>query len=134
MPMRISGMSSGLDIDKIVSDLMKAERIPLDKMFQKKQIYLWKEDAYRSINAKLASLRDYLNTMKYSADWTKNKVTSSDTTKLTASADSTATPGTHTVTITALASGASKTSSAGISAQQLTGSAISGATITSSGT
>ncbi len=28
---RVSGLASGMDIDQIVSDLMKAERMPIDK-------------------------------------------------------------------------------------------------------
>lgn len=32
---RIGGLASGMDIDQIVSDLMKAERMPLDKIKQK---------------------------------------------------------------------------------------------------
>ena len=36
--MRITGMASGMDIDKMVSDLMKAERIPQDKLRQKKDL------------------------------------------------------------------------------------------------
>ena len=36
--MRIGGLASGMDIDTLVGDLMKAERIPLDKIKQKKYI------------------------------------------------------------------------------------------------
>ncbi|MEX3621436.1 flagellar hook-associated protein 2 [Viridibacillus arvi] len=51
--MRISGLASGMDTDKIISDLMKAQRIPLDKITQKKQYTQWQLDDYRSINRKL---------------------------------------------------------------------------------
>ena len=36
--MRISGLASGMDIDAIVYDLMKAERMPLDKIIKRKPI------------------------------------------------------------------------------------------------
>lgn len=51
--MRISGMVSGMDIDKIVSDLMKANRIPLDKITQKKSYLEYQLNDYRSINRDL---------------------------------------------------------------------------------
>lgn len=56
MTMRISGLASGMDIDQIVSDLMKAERIPLDKMSQKKQTLEWQRDDYREMNKLLNDL------------------------------------------------------------------------------
>lgn len=54
--MRIVGLASGMDIDALVKDLMKAERIPLDKMFQQKQIFEWQRDSYREINKLLDEL------------------------------------------------------------------------------
>lgn len=41
MAIRISGLASGMDIDDIVSKLMKTERVPLDKLTQKKQTLEW---------------------------------------------------------------------------------------------
>ena len=34
--LRIGGIASGLDTEQIVSDLMRAERIPLDRVYQQK--------------------------------------------------------------------------------------------------
>lgn len=42
MAIRISGLASGMDIDEIVSKLMKTERVPLDKLTQKKQTLEWR--------------------------------------------------------------------------------------------
>ena len=39
--MRIGGLASGMDIDKLVSDLMKAERQPMNKMEQDKSWLEW---------------------------------------------------------------------------------------------
>ncbi|WP_257350306.1 flagellar hook-associated protein 2 [Pseudalkalibacillus decolorationis] len=58
--MRIGGLASGMDIDKIVSDLMKAERIPLDKMEQEKQLLEWKRDDYRDMNKLLTDLDSFI--------------------------------------------------------------------------
>lgn len=53
---RIGGLASGMDIDQLVGDLMKAERMPLDKISQKKQYTEWQRDDFRSMNTKLLEL------------------------------------------------------------------------------
>jgi flagellar hook-associated protein 2 len=49
-PMRIGGLASGMDIDQIVSDLMRAERMRVDKLYQQKQVMEWQKADYREIN------------------------------------------------------------------------------------
>lgn len=78
MTIRITGMSSGMDIDQLVADLMKAERIPLTKKTQKKTTTQYKMDLYRDVNAKLMALRDNINKMRFSADFSGVKATSSN--------------------------------------------------------
>jgi len=51
--MRISGLASGFDTEKMVSDLMQAHRIPMDKITQKKQYLEWQLDNYRATNRQL---------------------------------------------------------------------------------
>lgn len=63
--MRISGFSSGLDIDSMVKELMQAQRAPLDKLNQQKQLLDWKRDAYRSHSTKMVSfVNDKLSSLK----------------------------------------------------------------------
>lgn len=50
---RLSGLSSGMDIDSIVEKLMKAESAKMEKLQQQKQKYEWQRDAYREIDLKL---------------------------------------------------------------------------------
>ena len=45
-----------MDIDEIVTNLMKAERIPLDKIHQKKTYTEWQRDDYRTMNTALSEL------------------------------------------------------------------------------
>ncbi len=59
-PMRVGGLASGMDIDELVKKLMMAERVPLDKLQQKKQIYEWQRDAYRDVNKKLQTFDTYI--------------------------------------------------------------------------
>ncbi len=48
-----------MDIDSIVEKLMKAERMPLNKAFQRKQTFEWQRDAYRNVNTTLRKLEDF---------------------------------------------------------------------------
>lgn len=88
--MRIGGLASGMDIDTLVSDLMKAERIPLDKLTQKKQTLEWQRDDYRAMNTALKELDDMLfinqDSIGKQATFMKKTVTSSDDSKVTAKA------------------------------------------------
>ncbi|WP_054704383.1 flagellar cap protein FliD N-terminal domain-containing protein [Bacillus sp. JCM 19041] len=54
--MRLSGLSSGLDIDQMMKDLMRAERIPVNKLEKQRTELGWKMDAYREINVKMQAL------------------------------------------------------------------------------
>ena len=58
MPIRISGLASGMDIDTTIKELMKAHRKPLDKLTQQKQIWEWNREDYRSINSKLMDFKN----------------------------------------------------------------------------
>ncbi|SDI44943.1 flagellar filament capping protein FliD [Natribacillus halophilus] len=51
--MRIAGMASGMDIDQMVADLMRAERAPQDKYVQEQTFKNWQVDAYRELNTKV---------------------------------------------------------------------------------
>ncbi|MBS4219352.1 flagellar filament capping protein FliD [Bacillus sp. FJAT-49711] len=76
--MRIAGLASGMDIESMVKDLMRAERMPLDKLKQKKQILEWQRDDYRALNTKLLSFRDKLANLKLTPNYRARTVTSSN--------------------------------------------------------
>jgi flagellar hook-associated protein 2 len=110
--MRIGGLASGMDIDKIVGDLMKAERIPLDKLYQKKQIFEWQRDAYRDVNKKLADFDQYLfDNFVLSSNFYKKTATSSNEAALSVKALSSSYDSTNTIKITRLAEAATGSSS-----------------------
>lgn len=63
MVMRSYGLSgSGMDIDQMVKDLMKARRASYDKMWQKKTQLEWKKADY---NTMYNTLRDFRNTTAF---------------------------------------------------------------------
>ena len=78
--MRIGGLASGIDTESIIRDMMKAHRIPLDKITQKKQYTQWQLDDYRSTNRDLRKSSDKLfdTVMKQSTYMKKNVSVSDD--------------------------------------------------------
>lgn len=56
--LRFTGMASGLDTDSIVQQMMRIERMKVDKVKQERQILEWKRDDYRSVSNMLRSFKD----------------------------------------------------------------------------
>lgn len=117
MAIRTYGLSgSGMDIDQMVKDLMKAQRTRYDTMVQKKTQLEWKKADYNTI---YTSINDFRNNtvFNYKLQGTllpKNAVSTNETTvSVTANAD--AANFTHSVEVTSLAQSASMSSSTTIS-------------------
>ncbi len=104
MDMRIGGLASGMDIDQLVSDLMKAERMPLDKMTQDKQLLEWKRDDYREMNKLLRDLDQHIfdGVFRQGTYLTKS-VSSSNESAITAKAGNDAAATNTTINVTKLA-------------------------------
>ena len=108
---RISGLVSGMDVDSIVKNLMKAESAKQEKIKQDKQVLVWRQEDYRSINTTLRSFRDKVFDMKMQAAYLVNKSTSSNESVVKVTAGTSAVEGIYTLNkVTSLASGASITS------------------------
>ena len=71
---RITGMYSGLDVDKLVKDLTKVEQIKVDKLNKEKQIIQWKQEAYRDIVNMFKVFKD-----KYFDILSPNRINSTNT-------------------------------------------------------
>jgi len=103
---RVPGLASGMDIDSIVSDLMKVHRIPLDKMFQEKQRLEWKKEAYREINSRLSNLRELAFNLKLQRTFNAKKAETSNAAVVEVSAGTGAADGVYSITVEKLAKGA----------------------------
>lgn len=116
---RITGLSSGVDVDSIVEQMMSAEKVKLNKLKQQEQLVEWKQEAYRSAMSTLKTFSSaYLDTLaagsitkqstflKYSA--------TSDDEAISVQASAAAKVGTHTLAVTQLATAQSLRSAAGI--------------------
>lgn len=114
--MRIGGLASGMDIDQLVGDLMKAERIPLDKIKQKKQTLEWQRDQYRDMNKLLNELQTMAKDMNYEKTYVSKKTTSSNDGALTATAFPGASSGSYNIKVDRLATAAIRVSQDTVSA------------------
>lgn len=85
---RISGLASGMDIDQMVKDLMKVERMPLDKLKQKQQTLEWQRDDYRALNTLFFNFRSTLTNMKLTPSYRVRSTVSTNESLLSATASS----------------------------------------------
>jgi len=131
---RITGLASGLDIDQMVTDLMKAHRAPLDKLMQNKQIWQWKQEDYRTINTSLLNLRNEVFNLKLQGTFQVKKTVSSDESIVTASAGATAAATTYQVKVKSLATVATNASASKLSGRvMLVGSSLNSTAVDTRG-
>jgi len=117
-------MASGMDTEQIISNLMKIERLPLDRLYQKKQLAEWKRDQYRDVINLIRSLKDeYFDVLKpanymlSSSAYKKFSAVSSDSSVVTASASANAAAGTYEIVVKQLATAAEARSANPVSGQ-----------------
>ncbi|MEE3481798.1 MAG: flagellar filament capping protein FliD [Lachnospiraceae bacterium] len=106
MPIRMTGLTSGLDTESIVSALVSSYSTKTEK-YKKSQTKLsWKQDAWKSVNTDVHDLYTLAGQMKFSSAYSLKKTTVSDATKATVTASDSAPAGTRTLKINKLAQSA----------------------------
>ena len=109
--LRIGGLASGLDTDTIIKDLMKAHRVPYNKLLQQKQLLQWQRDAYREMNLKITDYRNNkLSNYRLESAWLAKKADVTNDAYVSAKATGAAANGTITVQVNSLATAASNAS------------------------
>ena len=120
MPIRITGLTSGLDTEAIISALVSSYNYKTNK-YKKAQTKLsWKQDAWKTLNTKIYSLYSSVGNMKLSTAYNLKSTTVSDSTKATVKAGNNAPTGTQQLNIIKVAQ-----------AGYLTGAQLSSKTTTS---
>ncbi|MUK90798.1 flagellar hook-associated protein 2 [Ornithinibacillus sp. L9] len=109
--MRVGGLSSGMDIESIVNNLMSAERMPLQKMEQDRTLLEWKRDGFREVYQKLYEFDEMILDMKLSSTYNSKSVSSSQESAVTATGSTSAGNGTYSINVTELAKSAINVSS-----------------------
>ncbi len=99
------GIGSNLDVNGIVSKLMQIEQQPLTLLDTKEASFQAKISAYGSIMGAFSTFQSTVNSLNSTSKFQAVSATPADNTILTASASSTATPGSYKVEISSLAQG-----------------------------
>lgn len=104
MAIRMSGLASGMDTESIVKALMMAKTAKKTKIEGKKTKLEWKQTIWSGLNTKLYNFyKDYAGKLRFQSNYQTKKATSSDTSKVTATAGNGATKGSHTLKVLNLA-------------------------------
>ena len=103
MPIRITGMNSGLDTEALISELVSAYRMKTQKYTKAQTKLSWKQNAWKALNSKVSSFYSKLTNLRYSAAYNIRTATVSDTTKATVNASSSAINGSYAVKIKQIA-------------------------------
>lgn len=120
-----SGKTSGIDVSTVVSELMQIERQPETQMQDQQTTINSQVSALTTISTQLTTLYDSVNTLKdLDGAFSQNTTGSTDSAIVSASADSTAAAGTHTVVVSKLATTSSSYSGYIGSSTSLAGSQI----------
>ena len=95
MPIRMTGMVSGLDTDSIVKELVSAYSTKKEK-YEKEQTKLgWKQEIWKDLNKEVNTFYKSVGNLRFEGGYSTKKTTSSDTAKATVSAGSNAVTGTQ---------------------------------------
>lgn len=114
-PIRIGGLASGMDIDKLVSDMMRVQRMKADKLYQERQVLRWQQEDYRSINSLMLGFKNSVFDMRLQATLMKYSAVISGASVADVTAGSAAREGSYTLKVNALAQQAVKESGGSLS-------------------
>ena len=74
MPMRVTGMMSGLDTETIIQELVSAKRVKVDKLKKEQTRLEWKQDVWKELNSKIYKLyTGTLDNLVYQSSYMKKK-------------------------------------------------------------
>lgn len=98
-----SAVSSNLDVNGLVSQLMTAEQIPITKLATKTASYQAKLSAFGTIQGAMASFQTSVSTLSNASTFQTVTATASDTTTMSATALTSALPGSYSIEVSSLA-------------------------------
>lgn len=103
MPIRLSGINSGLDTDALVKELVSAYSLKTEKYEKQKTKVEWKKDAWQGLNTKIYGLYTSISNLRYDSAYNMKRTSVSDASKAKVTASSTAVTGTQKLQILATA-------------------------------
>jgi flagellar hook-associated protein 2 len=112
MGVSVGGLASGLDTQSIISGLMQVAQQPVTLLQNREQAYQVKLSAYGSVQSALSDFRSAVDALSGVSSFDATTSTSSDEDILTVSSSGTATLGSHSIVVSALAKAESMRSAA----------------------
>ena len=103
MAIRVSGLSSGMDTDAIVEELVSAYSTKKDNYVKAQTKLSWKQSAWKSLNTKIYSMYTSTSSLRYSSAYSLKTTSVSNTSKASVTASDNAVNGTQTLQINKLA-------------------------------
>ncbi|MBQ3891258.1 MAG: hypothetical protein II740_07935 [Lachnospiraceae bacterium] len=104
MPMRMTGMYSGLDTETIISELVKAKSVKVDKLNKDKTKSEWKTEAWTDLNKKIKSFYSKtVSEMRFNSSYSKKTTSVSNSSAVSVITGAEAMDGVQTLSITSLA-------------------------------
>ncbi len=97
------GLGNGLDFGQVVDQLVKASRIPVDRLNAKKADLNSKSTDFATLSTKLIALQSTADKMRLPSSFDRSSVSVSDPTVLAATGASSAVQGSYTIKVTQLA-------------------------------
>ena len=100
MPIRLSGLASGLDTESIVKELMSAQSLKKNKVVKAKTKLEWKKTAWTDLNTKLIKLYDeQISKMQLESSYKTKKTSISNSSIANVTAASNAANGSYTMEV-----------------------------------
>ncbi len=97
------GLGNGLDFGKVVDQLVKVQRVPIDQLEAKKTALQTKLTDYGTLGTKLLALQSASDSLRLQSSFDRTSASVSDEDVLAVSASSTATQGSYQLRVTQLA-------------------------------
>lgn len=91
------GPSSGINYDDLITNLLKLERQPIDRLQSRQTTYNNKISAYNTLSTKLSALKSAADHLRTTSNFYARSASVSDTTVLDATASSSAAAGNYTI-------------------------------------
>lgn len=111
MPIRMTGLNSGLDTESIIAALMSAQRTKQTKVENKRTKLEWKKEQWASLNTKIYNFyTNSLSKMRMASTYRAKAATSSNNSKVTAKATTAAATGSYSIEVDEVASAQKVTS------------------------
>ena len=105
MPVRLTGMVSGMDTDTLIQQLVAVKQTKIDDVRGKKTKLEWQKEAWADMNKKVYSFyTGTLSKIKSQATYKTKKATSTDDSEVEVKANANAVVGSHTIEVQSVAS------------------------------